>query len=244
MRRAHRAGCTLVTRGTTVHASFDNPTMSSLEGVHAALAQSSGRVRRYPPEVSPLMAMPLDATVQDWDDAAGLLAGGTGTYQAPSTLRPPDGWRVLERVEGWQMAARAPIGAPDVAAEVITGRDAPEVAELVRATRPGPFGDRTTELGTYLGLRSGGRLVAMAGERSRGTGWTEISAVCTAQDHRGRGLAERLTRAVAALIEARGQVPVLQVAQGNVGAEALYRRVGFDRLKPFVAMLVVQDRAG
>jgi hypothetical protein len=37
-------------------------------------------------------------------------------------------------------------------------------------------------------------LVAMAGERLRLPGWTEISAVCTAPSHQGRGRATALVR--------------------------------------------------
>ena len=37
--------------------------------------------------------------------------------------------------------------------------------ELATLTRPGPFGPRTIELGDYVGLVDGERLVAMAGER-------------------------------------------------------------------------------
>ena len=44
---------------------------------------------------------------------------------------------------------------------------------LVAATAPGPFGRRTPLLGRYLGIRDGGRLVAMAGERLRVPGHVE-----------------------------------------------------------------------
>lgn len=99
--------------------------------------------------------------------------------------------------------------------------------ELVELTRPGPFMDRTVELGTYLGIRHEGRLVAMAGERMRPAGWSEISAVCTHPDHRGRGLAGRLIRAVAAAVRERGDSPFLHAAAENTGAVRLYESMGF-----------------
>jgi predicted GNAT family acetyltransferase len=100
--------------------------------------------------------------------------------------------------------------------------------ELVRRTEPGPFFPRTIELGRYLGFRSAdGALIAMAGERLQPTGWTEISAVCTDPAHRGRGLADRLIRAVAAGVRQRGDQPFLHVAGSNVGAVRLYERMGF-----------------
>lgn len=205
--------------------------MTSLEGPHARFAESVGRVRRYLPTVSPIMAMPLDAREADWTDAATLLNGDIGSYQSPEFLAPPPDWRVVERLEAWQMAALGPVGAPAPDAVVLGLEDAAEMLAMARVLRPGPFAEHTVELGTYLGIRHKGRLVAMAGERMQGAGWTEISAVCTAEEFRGRGLATRLTRAVAAAIEARGQVPVLHVVGGHDVARALYERIGFTRWK-------------
>jgi predicted GNAT family acetyltransferase len=99
--------------------------------------------------------------------------------------------------------------------------------ELVAETDPGPFLTRTIELGDYLGIRSDGALVAMAGERFRLDGWTEISAVCTKPDHRGRGLASQLVGALVASIQARSQRPFLHVLSTNTGAIRLYEEIGF-----------------
>jgi GNAT superfamily N-acetyltransferase len=89
--------------------------------------------------------------------------------------------------------------APDPGAVVLGPDDVPEMLDLVKRTRPGPFRQATIAMGTYLGFRAAsGALVAMAGERMRPLGWTEISAVCTDPAHRGRGLATRLVRAVGA----------------------------------------------
>jgi hypothetical protein len=65
--------------------------------------------------------------------------------------------------------------------------DVPEILGPCARTQPGPFWPRTHELGTYLGIRDEYRLVAMAGERLRPPGWTEISAVCAAPMARGQG---------------------------------------------------------
>ena len=83
------------------------------------------------------------------------------------------------------------------------------------------------DLGGYLGIRSDGRLVAMAGHRFRPAGWTEISAVCTDPAYRGRGLASRLVRAVAHGIVARDDRVLLHTAATNVDAIRLYERMGF-----------------
>ncbi|GCB01182.1 GNAT family N-acetyltransferase [Mycolicibacterium sp. NCC-Tsukiji] len=98
---------------------------------------------------------------------------------------------------------------------------------LVERTKPGPFLPRTIELGTYLGIRDAdGSLIAMAGERMRPTGYTEISAVCTAPEARGQGLASRLIRAIAHGIRGRGETPFLHTSSDNP-AQNLYTAMGF-----------------
>ena len=99
--------------------------------------------------------------------------------------------------------------------------------ELVARTEPGPFGPETYRMGRYLGIRRGGALIAMAGERLRPPGWTEISAVCTDPAFRGQGLAARLVGAVCAGIVQRGERPLLHVLASNQSAIALYERLGF-----------------
>jgi predicted GNAT family acetyltransferase len=116
---------------------------------------------------------------------------------------------------------------PDDEAIVLGPADVPEMLALVERTRPGPFEARTVELGTYLGIRREGELVAMAGERMRPPGWTEVSAVCTDPRFQGQGLGGRLVRAVAVGIRARGEVPCLHAAATNTGAIKLYESLGF-----------------
>ena len=106
--------------------------------------------------------------------------------------------------------------------------DAEEMADLVERAKPGPWRPRTYELGTYLGIRRNGRLLAMAGERLHPTGWTEISAVSTDESYRGQGLASRLVRAVAHNIRARGDRVLLHAASTNTNAIRLYEKLGFE----------------
>jgi predicted GNAT family acetyltransferase len=98
-------------------------------------------------------------------------------------------------------------------------------------------------MGTYLGIRREGELVAMAGERLHPPGWTEISAVCTDDAHRGQGLGTRLILAVAAGIRARGEIPFLHAAADNTNAIRLYESLGF-RLRHRTAFLGVRVPAG
>ena len=109
--------------------------------------------------------------------------------------------------------------------------DSPEMIELTALTKPGPFGTRTHELGTYLGIRKDGKLVAMAGERLKVPGHTEVSAVCTHPEHTGKGYAAALMTEVMRRIRERGETPFLHVRQDNTRAIGVYKRLGFRERK-------------
>jgi ribosomal protein S18 acetylase RimI-like enzyme len=205
---------------------LDNPVLSSLTGPHARFAEAQGNVLRYPVDVCPLAAMPDEPDGADWTDAAGLAGPGGWLALAAVEVSPPAGWEVRLIGEGVQMTGDDLDTAADPEAVPLGAADVPEMLELTARTKPGPFLPRTGELGTYLGIRREGRLVAMAGERLHPAGWTEISAVCTDEAWRGQGLAARLTRAVGAGIRARGEVPFLHALATNA-AIGLYEELGF-----------------
>jgi predicted GNAT family acetyltransferase len=105
---------------------------------------------------------------------------------------------------------------------------------LVTRTKPGPFGPRTIELGEYWGVRDeSGALVAMAGERLFPAPYREISAVCTDEAYRGKGLAARLVRHLVARIEGRSETPMLHAASDNTSAIRLYETLGFTHSRTF-----------
>jgi predicted GNAT family acetyltransferase len=110
--------------------------------------------------------------------------------------------------------------------------------ELTALTKPGPFGRRTHELGTYLGIRRDGKLIAMAGERMKIPGYTEVSAVCTHPRHTGHGYARILMTEIMRRILGRGETPFLHVREDNTRAIELYRRLGFsERARLHLAVL-------
>jgi len=109
----------------------------------------------------------------------------------------------------------------------LTDADAPDMIELAMLTRPGPFIARTHTMGSFIGIRKEGRLIAMAGERFKLDGYTEVSGVCTHPDWRGRGYAGLLSRIVATRIMARGETPFLHAFITNTAAIRLYESLGF-----------------
>jgi ribosomal protein S18 acetylase RimI-like enzyme len=208
---------------------LDNLGWHALTGPQRQFAvMTDGLAARYQPDVAPFTALPDDVTPDAWDALRTLLgpAGGAVLFRR-ETLTPPDGWTELTRMATHQMVGPTDVVSDDPF-EQLDASHATEMLELVARTRPGPFLMRTHELGTYLGERdAAGRLVAMAGERMRGGGHTEVSAVCTDVEHRGRGLAHRLVRAVAAGIVARGETPMLHVLDENTTARRVYESLGF-----------------
>lgn len=171
---------------------------------------------------------------------AALIPAGPETWLVERDPRPPiPGTRLLRSAECVQMIMTSLFARPpDFAFDVLTENDAPAMQALAALTKPGPFSTATHRLGRFVGVRRGGALVAMAGERMRPPGYTEISGVCTHPDHRGQGYAAGLMSEIARGILARGETPFLHSYASNATALALYERLGFVRSGVVVASVL------
>jgi len=202
---------------------LDNPAWHALAGPQSTVAERAPLAARYRADVSVFAALPDDATPGAWDGLRDLVGPGESALLARRVLAVPEGWTVQFAAPCRQMWR--PPGLDDESeTEAASGLerlgepDVPAMLALVERTKPGPFLARTFELGTYLGLRDSGTLVAMAGERMRPAGFTEISAVCTDVSHRGSGLASRLVRAVVRGVRDRAEIPFLHLTVQNEAA--------------------------
>jgi predicted GNAT family acetyltransferase len=210
---------------------LDRPVWASLSTSLAALSEGGELARRFDRAVN-LFASARDDSPEALAAMAELVQPGERVYvlQVPEITVPP-GLMAVKRAQGVQMVASRQIEAEAAAVNVplqrLTDSDAPDMLALAQLTEPGPFLARTHTMGNFIGVREQGQLAAMAGERFRLPGFTEVSGVCTHPDHRGRGLAKRLSAAVAASIQARGDQPFLHAWKTNTAAIALYESLGF-----------------
>ncbi len=219
---------------------LDRPVWGSLIGAWRPLAVQAGGALRLQPDYGPFAAAP-ELTAQSLRRLAAFELGEAGLdLVEPVEVTAPDGLAVALQARLVQMTAVSISGdGPDFEVVPLGEADAPEMLALAQLTRPGPFAARTQALGGFIGVKSGGRLVAMAGERMRPEGFCEISGVCTHPDHRGRGYAGGLMRRVARRILARGETPFLHAYETNSGAIALYDTLGF-RLRRTLVLTILR----
>jgi predicted GNAT family acetyltransferase len=221
---------------------LDRPIWSALTTRQQALAEGGERARRYPAAVAPFADM-VDMSPQSFAALGALMSGSEiAVMFTPEAVNAPAEFRIVLAETGEQM-----IGTPaqSAIAGVETVRlgvdDVPAMMALTELTKPGPFSARTHELGTFLGIRIDGELVAMAGERMKPAEYTEMTAVCVHPDHRGRGYGQLLLGAISRQIAARGEIPFLHVFSSNTSAIALYRRQGME-IRRSLHVTVLQKR--
>lgn len=208
---------------------LDRPVWSCLTGAQAHLAMRNAAAVRINPAYGPF-AGALDASdVSQAALAAMVIGGGDVMAMVEPELWPiPAGLQLERSGELLQMVARQPVlGDADPRVELLGENDAAEMAALARATEPGPWSSLTHRYGAFHGIRSNGRLAAMAGERMRPEAHCEVSGVCTWPQFRGQGMAAALIRQVMRGMVARGDVPFLHSYAHNAGAIRLYETLGF-----------------
>jgi len=212
---------------------LDQVIWNALTTVQADWSRGNALARRFRPEFARFAAMPVLAPAGFEALAADMAADEVVALFEAGDIDPGPRFDIVDRKNLVQMmgAASGVVRAPG-RFRPLRAADVPAMTALAEATAPGPWFERTAELGRFVGLESDGRLVAMAGERMRVPGHTEISAVCCHPDWRGRGLAGDLVRLVAQGIVARGETPFLHVLEENTSAIGLYEKLRLCRRRP------------
>jgi predicted GNAT family acetyltransferase len=211
---------------------LDNVIWKALTTRQAEFAESFNQARRFTPEVSPLGGF-REPTPEGYESLAGLVSprGTVGLFlESPYQARAS--WNLVAGAPMPEMVYEgpsAPLSRESSGPEIVElgAADSLDMMALTALTKPGPFNQRTHELGTYVGIRRDGKLVAMAGERLKVPGYTEVSAICTHPEHTGHGYARILTSEVMQRIRSRGETPFLHVREDNVRAIELYERLAF-----------------
>jgi hypothetical protein len=208
---------------------LDNPIWGSLTTGHAHLAMAHGLARRYPSDIGPLSAL-REPTSEAYADLASIVPDGdVAVLLLDNEPALPKDWELVRGGGIVQMVCSTIPSQPRCAERIVpmTASDIPDMVALATLTEPGPFRSRTAALGGFIGIRVSGRLAAMAGQRLLPDGFSEVSAVCTHPDFRGRGYAQALVAAITQHIQASRRIPFLTSFEANEGAIRIYRQVGF-----------------
>ncbi|HYM76341.1 MAG TPA: GNAT family N-acetyltransferase [Candidatus Dormibacteraeota bacterium] len=209
---------------------LDNIIWQALTTRQAHFAEACGSARRFAREVTSLSAFE-EPNAAGYASLASLVGeGSTAAIFLEEPFESRRGWEYVGGAPLLEMVCENGAGSPPPArADIVElgAVDSPEMVELTALTKPGPFGTRTHELGLYVGVRDGGKLVAMAGERLKVPGYTEVSAVCTHPDHVGKGYAQVLMSEVMRRIRERGEKAFLHVRSDNTRAVRIYERLGY-----------------
>ncbi|MBU6199056.1 MAG: GNAT family N-acetyltransferase [Xanthomonadaceae bacterium] len=219
---------------------LDNPVWSALTSGHAGIALRKENAARYPAQVAPFVAVdPADALALV--QLASLVdVGETVLFVGPAPSLDSN-WSVVEplvHIAQMVCAARLPVNdGPEVIK--LSAAHRADVLDLTARVYPHYFRPRTMDLGRYFGIYDGAKLAALAGERMRLHGHTELSAICTDPAYVGRGYAQRLTALLTNDLLERGVRPFLHVSHANTRAKTLYERMGY-RFRADVPLLAVR----
>ncbi len=226
---------------------LDNPIWNSLHTGHNSLAISNGLARRYPPAIGPLSGI-ADQSAANYEALRELAGrGGVVVLFCTEAPAPTPGWTLIRGGVLTQMVCEQPVNyVPERLARgeefrLLTIDDVPAMVELAELTEPGPFRERTIELGVFYGIFEKGRLLAMAGQRMHLPDSVEVSAVCTHPDARGRGYARKLIATVMDEINERGKTPFLHSLADNYPAIRVYESLGFTERRTF-ELAVLKNR--
>jgi len=208
---------------------LDNPAWGALVSGNSQLAYGNKNVKYFDANVSPFVGL-RETTEDNFRILYELIPhNGTVCFATPVKKPIPYPWGTVHCIEGLQMIYRGDVQSEDVDLAVVslTREHVPQMIELTKLTKPGPFGNRTIEFGHYEGIFDGDQLIAMTGQRFHIDQYMEISAVCTHPDYRGKGYARQLMiRQINRIIAASG-VPFLHVRYGNDNAIRVYEDLGF-----------------
>src|SRR5258708_8035770 len=212
---------------------LDHPIWNALKTRQQTLAEGATLALRYPQSIAPCAAM-VDPSPKSLSALAGLISrSDIAVLFTPDPVTAPAEFNILLAETAEQMIG-TPVESAIPGVEIVRlgADDVPAMMALTELTKPGPFSARTRELGTFLGIRIDGQLVAMVGERMKPANYTEITAVRVPPDHPRPGYAPVLLAADSPQIAAPGEAPLPPVFSPNKSALPPYPRHLIENPRP------------
>jgi GNAT superfamily N-acetyltransferase len=206
---------------------LDNPILAALTSKHKKLAIKKNNVYMYKPGTFIMVGTP-EISEKTVNDLCELVPKGgfAGFMGFKPNMEPYFEQRF--GVQAYQMVSETVPSFSEINYVELGMNDAEEMIKLVEMSNPGgPFSPGLFQLGKYIGVKEDGMLIAMAGERVKFDGHTEIALVCTHPDYRRKGYAASLTGILMKEIIERDEKPFLHVMTHNMGAIKLYEKIGY-----------------
>lgn len=205
---------------------LDNPVWHALQTVHRTFAQGTPTVKRYTSGVLQLMGAEAPEAAL-YNELRDCLKVGEKMYTVGEVPVLPANWQYVKQYDCLQMVCETKANVAQTDVVKLQDTNLADMLTLINLVQPGFFYEQTPLLGEYFGIFQSGRLVAMAGERMRMDGFTEVSAVVTHPDFTGRGYAQQLVAHVVEKNLHAGVVPFLHVNARNERAVKVYEKLGF-----------------
>jgi ribosomal protein S18 acetylase RimI-like enzyme len=214
---------------STSYKKLDNPAWHSLTETHTAFALGTDAFKRYDPSIVLFSGYDPAAKniFQQLDQVFNLNDSFFLFDQFPALSA---NYQVETIVQCLQMICEKPVHA-GITENIIPldQSNSEEMYVLVSQVFPGYYLPNSNLMGDFFGIFKDEKLVAMAGERLRMDGLTEISAVVTHPDWLGRKFAQQLVTHLNHKNIQQGIIPFLHTGSGNERAIAIYELLGYTK---------------
>jgi ribosomal protein S18 acetylase RimI-like enzyme len=207
---------------------LDNPVWFALSDVHRDYSINHPEIKFYKPEYCPFGAISIASHVESFiEDYSSICDNFYIVGQLPGL---PSSLQLKKELVCDQMIIDHEIDLAITEEIVLLGnKESGPLFDLVNLVQPGYFTQKTQLLGNYFGIFKDGMLVAVTGERMKMESYTEVSAVVTHPEYTGRGFAKQLVAHTVNQIFNENKTPFLHVAESNVFAINLYKKLKFKR---------------